>query len=150
MVKGKDVSIYLARIDWIVDLLAAVRVEKKESEVNDHIIRNISNDFGTKTRPPLRNPALSGAEIEDVLRDREFHLKKSKRRINRQALVISSSQGGGARGQRGFRDGGGKREGGGSQDEQSSSGSISSTRRSGRSRRQYCGEKTRRWRSRST
>lgn len=44
MEKGKDASIYLDRNDEIVDVLAAVEVEKKESEVNHHITRHLSND----------------------------------------------------------------------------------------------------------
>lgn len=59
MEKGENVSIYLARIDEIVDLLTPVEVEKKESEVHHHKIRHLSNDYDTEKRSSLQNPAHS-------------------------------------------------------------------------------------------
>lgn len=100
MIQGEEPQFYLNRIDEAIGMLAAME-DFKTDTVNRHIARRLSNDYEMERRTTPRQPTLSRAVIEPILRERYHNLEDETRGARRHALYSGGSARGGPDGGRG-------------------------------------------------
>ena len=68
MFPGEDPTLFLARVDKLVNTLRVVGIEKSEGEIIQIIVRQLSDDYDVEKRFSLSSPDITRAFVEHTIR----------------------------------------------------------------------------------